>query len=156
MIGRTVEVRTSFHSEGTKPGGVSREKAVLAAQSVMDEAQHAIRNQLENSAELVVSRLNSWEENSARTEAQALLSDAGILRDAGGLIGNMLLTETAGRLFDALDLVANDGKHLRPGERAVFSGAIAIAARSASMTSDQPKFLSELTKVVDKIASRSE
>ena len=152
MTGRLVEVRTTFHSEGTKPGGVDRDGAVSAAASVIDGAQKEIGALIKECVSSTVQGLADWQTTYGRSEALSLVLKPRMLRDIAGLVGNKILTDVAALAADALDLVAFEAKTLRSGEATIIAQALTIAERSGSTEKEQATLLRDLKRLVSKIA----
>lgn len=123
--GRIVEVRTAFHREAIKPGGVGRNQAMVTAKTAVQKASASIQNRLDDAlADLVASLQDQHVSLRNGAPATTLLGCSNDVRDLAGLVDRHLLTETATCLSDALDGVVYENQRLDPAEALVFANAL--------------------------------
>jgi hypothetical protein len=129
--GRIVEVKTKFHREAIKPGGVSRSGARMAADRSVSDIRAQVEQQIDAKAGPLTELLRRWPGDAAQGCAWA-----GAIRDLAGLADRHLLTEVAMHTFDCLDAVVVDGASLSGVEAACYADALAFARHNSSRGQD--------------------
>ena len=151
--GRLVSVKTKFHREALRPGGVNRSGANLASDRSVKAMQVEVESQIEASVAPLVDLLRSWKGEGAADAC----GHAARARDVAGLAGRHLLTEVAMHSFDCLDAVLIDGVEMRPDEAAVYADALVFAQQEMCRGSDLEPFrvlLKDLEKLTSRVLAR--
>jgi hypothetical protein len=155
QTGRLVTVKTKFHREAIRPGGINRSGANMASDRSVGALQAEVEQQIEKAVVPLVALLRSW---SAESAAKAC-DHAGQARDLAGLAGMHLLTEVAMHSFDCLDAVLVDGVEMRADEAACYADALVFAQQDVCRGSDLEPFrvlLRDLTTLTNRVLARAE
>jgi len=153
--GRLVSVKTKFHREAVRPGGINRSGANMSSARSVEALKAQVEDRLEASTEPLVALLRDWQAERAPQGCDW----AGQVRDLAGLAGLHLLTEVAMHCFDCLDAVAIDGVVLKPTEAAVLADALAFARQDMCRGSDLEPYrslLQDLTTLSNRVVARAE
>jgi len=152
--GRLVTVKTKFHREAVRPGGINRSGANMASDRSVKAMQVQVEAQIAAAVVPLVDLLRGWTEGNAaegcKWAAQA--------RDLAGLAGQHLLTEVAMHCFDCLDAVLIDGVEMRKDEANVFADALVFAQQSLCRGCDLEDFrplLNDLERLTNRIVARA-
>lgn len=152
--GRLVTVKTKFHREAVRPGGINRSGANMASDRSVRAMKADVEKQIEAGLTSLLALLGKWD---AR-QAEQGCAWAALTRDLAGLAGLHLLTEVAMHCFDCLDAVLVDGAEMRPEEAACYADALAFARQDLRRGSDLAPFaplLGDLEKLTSRIIGRA-
>ena len=152
--GRLVTVKTKFHREAVRPGGINRSGANLAS----NRSVRALKAEVEKQIEAAVGQLEALLRNWDAGEVEQGCASAALARDLAGLAGRHLLTEVAMHSFDCLDAVLVDGAEMRPEEAACYADALAFAQQDLCRGSDLAPYgplLGDLEKLTSRIIGRA-
>lgn len=154
VTGRLVSVRTRFHREAIKPGGVIRSAAVQAVAQSMDAMEVQVARQIAGALGDLVALLRDWHPEHAGTGADF----AAEVRDVAGLADRHLLTEIAMYCHDCLDAIAVEGARMDAAEAACYAEALVFAnldrCRGEDLTPYAP-LLRELETLTGRVVARA-
>ena len=152
--GRLVTVKTKFHREAVRPGGINRSGANMASDRSVKAMQRQVEAQIEEAVVPLVDLLRGWTAADAAEGCQW----AAQTRDLAGLTGQHLLTEVAMYCFDCLDAVLIDGVEMRKDEADGFADALAFAhqtqCRGCHLEDFRP-LLNDLETLTNRIVARA-
>ncbi|MHA6297436.1 hypothetical protein [Devosia sp. CAU 1758] len=152
--GRLVTVKTKFHREAVRPGGINRSGANMAS----DRSVKALKAEVEQQIEIAVAPLVALLRNWNAADAGKGCEWAALARDLAGLAGLHLLTEVAMHSFDCLDAVLIDGVEMRPDEASVYADALVFAQLDLCRGGDLEPYkalLKDLEKLTSRVISRA-
>jgi hypothetical protein len=152
--GRLVTVKTKFHREAVRPGGINRSGANMASDRSVKAMQAQVEAQIEAAVVPLVELLRDWTADNA-TEGCKWAAQA---RDLAGLAGQHLLTEVAMYCFDCLDAVLIDGVEMRKDEADGFAEALVFAQQTQCRGCDLDDFrplLTDLETLTNRIVARA-
>ena len=152
--GRLVTVKTKFHREAVRPGGINRSGANMASDRSVKAMQRQVEAQIEEAVVPLVDLLRGWTAADAAEGCQW----AAQTRDLAGLTGQHLLTEVAMYCFDCLDAVLIDGVEMRKDEADGFADALAFAHQTQCRGCDLEDFrplLNDLETLTNRIVARA-
>ena len=156
--GRIVDVRSRFHSEAIKPGGVSRESAKATAGQAVAEVQRDLCSEIAGALDPLLMLLSDWAPDTPSDRVSAACRWASTVRDMAGLAGSRLLTEVAMHTFDCLDAVLIDGVVLTTAEAAIYADALVFARADACRGKDLAPYsplLRNLSALTDHVLDRA-
>lgn len=154
--GRIVEVRSRFHAEAVKPGGVGRDSAKATANQAVAEVQRDVCREIANALDPLLMVLTDWSADTAPVREACRW--AATVRDMAGLANLRLLTEVAMHTFDCLDAVLIDGVALTPAEAAIYANALVFARGDACRGKDLAPYtplLRDLSALTDHVLARA-
>lgn len=152
--GRLVTVKTKFHREAVRPGGINRSGANMASDRSVKAMQRQVEAQIEEAVVPLVDLLRGW----TAADAAEGCRWAAQTRDLAGLTGQHLLTEVAMYCFDCLDAVLIDGVEMRKDEADGFADALAFAHQTQCRGCDLEDFrplLNDLETLTNRIVARA-
>ena len=152
--GRLVTVRTKFHREAVRPGGINRSGATMSADRSLKALKAEVDAQIAAAVAPLVALLRNWGEGDAVQGCEW----AALTRDLAGLAGRHLLTEVAMHCFDCLDAVVIDGAEMRVEEAACYADALVFAEQDMCRGCDLQPFaalLSDLEKLTSRVSGRA-
>lgn len=152
--GRLVTVRTKFHREAVRPGGINRSGATMSADRSLKALKAEVDAQIAAAVAPLVALLRNWGEGDAVQGCEW----AALTRDLAGLAGRHLLTEVAMHCFDCLDAVVIDGAEMRVEEAACYADALVFAEQDMCRGCDLQPFaalLSDLEKLTSRVIGRA-
>ena len=152
--GRLVTVRTKFHREAVRPGGINRSGATMSADRSLKALKAEVDAQIAAAVAPLVALLRNWGEGDAVQGCEW----AALTRDLAGLAGRHLLTEVAMHCFDCLDAVVIDGAEMRVEEAACYADALVFAEQDVCRGCDLQPFaalLSDLEKLTSRVIGRA-
>lgn len=152
--GRLVEVKTKFHREASKPGGVSRNGARQASERAIADVGSAVEQQIGQCLVPLIAALRTWPDGPG---VQQLCDWAAGVRDMAGLADRHLLTEVAMYTYDSLDAVLVDGAPMERAEAVCYADALAFAQQDLCRGSDFTPYaplLKDLQRLTTLVAAR--
>ena len=152
--GRLVTVKTKFHREALRPGGINRSGANMASDRSVKAMQKQVEAQIEAAVVPLVELLRGWSDAQAAEGCKW----ASQTRDLAGLAGQHLLTEVAMYSFDCLDAVLIDGVEMQADEAACFADALVFAQQTQCRGCDLEDFrplLKDLETLTNRIVARA-
>lgn len=152
--GRLVTVKTKFHREALRPGGVNRSGANMASDRSVQAMKAEVEQKIGTAVAPLIALLRDW---TPETVAQGC-EWAAQARDLAGLAGQHLLTEVAMHSFDCLDAVMIDGVEMRPEEAACYADALVFAQQDLCRGSDLEPYaalLKDLEVLTSRILARA-
>lgn len=152
--GRLVTVKTKFHREAVRPGGVSRSGANMSSARAVAALKADVEQQIGSAVVPLVELLQNWD----ATKVDQGCDWAALTRDLAGLAGMHLLTEVAMHSFDCLDAVAVDGVPLKPAEAVCYADALIFAQQDLCRGSDLEPYrdlLKDLETLTNRVAGRA-
>ncbi|QQR39933.1 hypothetical protein [Devosia rhizoryzae] len=150
--GRLIEVKTKFHSEALKPGGIARSGAHMAAVRSVAALKAQVEQQLDTCIAPLAETLRNW----PAPDVAKACEQAAQIRDTAGLADMHLLTEVAMHSFDCLDAVLIDGATMERAEAVCYADAL-IFARQNRGTNIEPflPLLKDLESLTTLVISRN-
>ena len=152
--GRLVTVKTKFHREAVRPGGINRSGANMSADRSISALRAEVDSQIAGAVAPLVALLRNWGDGDAVKGCDW----AALTRDLAGLAGRHLLTEVAMHCFDCLDAVVIDGAEMRVEEAACYADALVFAEQDMCRGCDlQPyaPLLGDLEKLTSRVIGRA-
>ena len=152
--GRLVTVKTKFHREAVRPGGINRSGANMASDRSVKAMQATVEAQIAAAVVPLVDLLRDWPADKAAEGCKW----AAQTRDLAGLTGQHLLTEVAMHSFDCLDAVLIDGVEMRKDEAQGFADALIFAQQTQCRGCDLEDFrplLNDLERLTNRIVARA-
>lgn len=153
--GQLVAVKTKFHREAIRPGGVNRGGANISSQHSIAALKADVEAQIAEAVEPLVALLRGWNGKDAAKGCRW----AAQTRDLAGLAGLHLLTEVAMHSYDCLDAVAVDGVSMRPEEAACYADALVFSRHDLCRGGDLDPYeplLTELRTLTGRIFGRAQ
>ena len=153
--GRLVTVKTKFHREALRPGGIHRSGANMASDRSVSALTAQVEGQIDTAIGPLVALLRAWPDADVAKGCQW----AAQTRDLAGLAGRHLLTEVAMHSFDCLDAVLIDGVEIRPDEAACYADALVFAQQDLCRGSDLEPFmplLRDLDTLTNRVVARAQ
>lgn len=152
--GRLVNVKTKFHREAIRPGGINRSGANAASDRSVSAMQIQVTAQIEAAVVPLIALLRDWTAGDAAKGCKW----AAQTRDLAGLAGLHLLTEVAMYSFDCLDAVLIDKVQISAAEAAVYADALTFAQQGVCKGSDLEPFrplLRDLEILTNRVVARA-
>lgn len=152
--GRLVAVKTKFHREALRPGGINRSGANMASDRSVKAMQAQVEVQIASAVAPLIALLRNWAADEAATGCRW----AAQARDLAGLAGLHLLTEVAMHSFDCLDAVLIDGVQISAAEAGVYADALTFAQMGECRGSDLEPFmplLRDLETLTNRVIARA-
>ena len=134
--GRLVTIKTKFHREAVRPGGINRSGANMASDRSVKAMQAQVEELIEAAVVPLIALLRDWTAEGAANGCKW----AAQTRDLAGLAGLHLLTEVAMHSFDCLDAVLIDGVELKRHEAVGYADALAFAQQAQCRGSELEPF----------------
>ncbi|GEM_PF-2668012 len=152
--GRLVTVKTKFHREAVRPGGINRSGANMASDRSVKAMQAEVEDKIAAALVPLVALLRNWTADDAARGCEW----AALTRDLAGLAGMHLLTDVAMHSFDCLDAVLIDGVMMRPDEAGVYADALDFARQDLCRGRDLEPFrplLRDLETLTNRVLARA-
>lgn len=129
LPGEKVAVTPRYASKANRPGGISRDEAVSAANVAIDELRPGLVLKIDSALETLIDALETAATHGGWTEVPlaGTRRAADMVRDMGATAGLDVLAAIAHPLGDLLDAVAFEGLELSANDLKCFTDALRFA-----------------------------